>query len=267
MASSIPCMDSVRRAPAAAESDLLDLVHRRIIALRIPGFVAGDEAARLAGLVRASPNRTVYAAEPAVGKLGASFYDSNGRRRAREEYHRRARENTELLRQVCAGPRHPLDPLMECLRTETAAGVCVERVDGRPMSVGICRIFAEGSRLLPHQDILADDAPYAGSPKTLLGQISANVYLQVADEGGEVVVWSGDFTPEQRDAWRLPYRMDFDERLLPPPSAVLRPAAGELIAFETSHIHAVRAVRRGERITFATFIGYRGPGQPWTVWS
>ena len=72
---------------------------------------------------------------------------------------------------------------------------------------------------------------------------------------------------EQREAWRLPSRMDFDERLLPEPAIVLRPGVGELIAFETSHIHAVRTVRRGERITCATFIGYRGPGEPWTLWS
>jgi predicted 2-oxoglutarate/Fe(II)-dependent dioxygenase YbiX len=42
---------------------------------------------------------------------------------------------------------------------------------------------------------------------------------------------------------------------------------GELVALNSTCVHSVRTVTRGERITFATFVGYRGRGKPWSFWS
>jgi hypothetical protein len=255
-----------RTASDVFEKDLVDLVERKILALRISDFTPEPVARRLAMALRHYPEQAAYEVEPSVKKVGITLFDSNGKPDAREQYHLHARENTELLRRACQGIPNPVDILMQRLQSISTAGVCLERIDGRAMSCGVCRIFTPGSRLRPHLDRLAIDAPEASSPRELLGQLSANALLEAAEAGGEVLLWGDSPTPDECRSQGSD-ELHFDEKLLPAPRAVISPRVGDLLIFNSACVHAVRTVKRGERITLATFIGFRGPGKPWSFWS
>lgn len=256
----------VRTASDIFEEDLVDIVEGRILALRISGFTPEPVARRLATALRHCPEQAAYEVEPSVRKVGTTFFDSNGKPDAREQYHLHARENTELLRRACQQIPHPVDLLMQRLQSIFPSGVCLEHIDGRAMSCGVCRIFTPGSRLRPHWDRLPIDAPEASSPRELLGQLSANAYLEAAEDGGEVVLWDEPHPPNEYGLHRQDEH-HFDEKLLPAPRAVISPRIGDLLIFNSACVHAIRTVTRGERITLATFIGFRGPEKPWSFWS
>ena len=58
-----------------------------------------------------------------------------------------------------------------------------------------------------------------------------------------------------------------DEPKLPPPGAIIRPRAGELVIFRCDHPHAVSRIVRVHRCTEACFIGYRGEPSRLSYWS
>jgi hypothetical protein len=256
----------VRTASDVFEKDLVDLVERKILALRISGFTPEPVAHRLATALRHCPEQAAYEVEPTVKKVGVTLFDSNGKPDSRGKYHLHSRENMELLRRACQGIPHPVNVLMQRLESNSSSGVCLERLDGRPMSCGVCRIFTTGSRMRPHCDRLVIDAPEASSPSELLGQLSANAYLETAEDGGEVLLW-GNTLELRACALQGPDKYHFDEELLPAPRAVISPSVGDLLIFNSAGVHAVRTVKRGGRITFSTFIGFRGRENPWSFWS
>ncbi|HET7462523.1 MAG TPA: 2OG-Fe(II) oxygenase [Longimicrobium sp.] len=261
-----PRPGDVRTAAGLHERDLLDLAERRILAVRIPAFTSRAAAGELARRILASPHQTRYAVAPSVAKVGTTFFETADDPAARARYHQAGARGESLLRDSCGGLREPIAVLRERMRA-FPAGVRTESVDGRPMSAGVARVFGPGSEIRAHQDVLAHDAPDARTPRELVSQLAVNVYVSVARLGGELALWRDSLSPAEYRARSIPGSPDLDERLLPAPAAVLRPRLGELIAFNCTCVHAVRPVRQGCRVAFATFVGYRGPGRPWSVWS
>jgi 2OG-Fe(II) oxygenase superfamily len=257
----------VRIAGELVESDLVDLAERRILALRIPAFTLRPAARALALRILASPHQSRYAVAPTVAKVGTTFFETAGDLDGRARYHEASARSEDLLRQACGPFETPIAVFRTRLGALGAAGVCTESVDGQPMMTGVARIFDEGSAIRPHQDVLAHDAPCARTPRELVSQLSVNVYVGIARRGGELALWRESFSAPEYQERAIPGTPDLDERLLPPPAAVLRPRLGELVAFNCTCVHAVRPVLRGRRITFATFVGYRGPSRPWSFWS
>jgi len=154
-------------------------------------------------------------------------------------------------------------------------GACIENVHNRKMLAGIGRVFEDNFELPPHQDILArdvSDAPiYPIYPfSNLVTQLSANIYLRTPKYGGELEIWkvkpSSLKQPEIHDK-EYEYEGIIDRQILPPATTVIKPQVGELILFDSTRVHAVRASHGGPRVSMSMFIGYRNQQEPLTYWS
>ncbi|HET7232786.1 MAG TPA: 2OG-Fe(II) oxygenase [Longimicrobium sp.] len=184
----------------------------------------------------------------------------------RDRYLAAAFRETRVLRdRVFAPYLSPLDRVRLELDELWPGGAAVARMDGRPMSAGTVRHYVAGDRMNPHVD---------GNSGEVLAElcrecrIAVNIYLDVPPPGagGELELWNLALTPEEansppRPGYRLP------DELLGDADVVIRPAAGDLVMFDTSRIHAVRAVREGTRTTASCFVGVRGPREPLTLFS
>lgn len=86
-----------------------------------------------------------------------------------------------------------------------------------------------------------------------------NIFLQVPEgDGGEPVVYRRMWTPELEDYrdgpdayWYVPEAVAGVER------AILKPCAGDLVIFNSRHVHAVQpvAARAPKRLTLSVFGG------------
>jgi predicted 2-oxoglutarate/Fe(II)-dependent dioxygenase YbiX len=119
---------------------------------------------------------------------------------------------------------------------------------------------------LAHHDILAKDAPGNYQAISLQGQLAANVYLKMPEQGGELQIWQTELSPEEFDQMRGDsYGIQPD--LLGAPEVQIRPGPGDLIIFNSRKMHAVTPGKGDLRLSLSCFVGYRGPAMPLTFWS
>src|SRR5262249_30115677 len=94
------------------------------------------------------------------------------------------------------------------------------------------------------------------------GQFSANIYLEVSDDGGEIELW--DYPPLHPSEIAADSKSDWRAAL--PESFLVTPKRADLILFNTRRPHAVRSFDKGRRITIQCFIGFR-KGEPLSLWN
>lgn len=257
----------VRVATHFSTEDFRALLGGRILALRVPNYYTPRLAHLMAKRLIAHPLFGHYNNAPDVGRVGTAFFETVENGVLREKYYAGAITAIHALREACLPLSSPVDLFRLSLEETWEWGATLANLDGRPMFVGLARVFEEGAEALPHQDILRRDAPYCPSAYGLLTQLAINVYLQPSPSGGELEIWQMRLTDAEYDALRLPESYGLDRRRLPEPDVVIRPEVGELILFDSTNVHAVRATIGGSRVTVSAFVGYRGPGQPLIYWS
>jgi hypothetical protein len=151
----------------------------------------------------------------------------------------------------------------------------------RKMFVGLVRAMRpEGlvGKMTSTEGLIHVDAPVFVDGTQ--GVFSANVYLKVPPQGGELSIWNialtdsaestqnrvmaalleNAFSPEHRENVQSALR-----RMLPPP-IVIKPTAGDLIILNAGRPHAVRGFSKGLRLSMQTFIAYQ-EGQPLLLFS
>ena len=251
-----------------SKGDLVDLVEGRTLALRIPNYCSPTLAQELSSRLIQHPLFGHYENAADIGRVGMAFFETvGGGSEATERYYRQALPAIEALREAFAPFASPIDRLRAELQEVWTAGASFMNLDGRPMFVGLARVFENGSEALPHQDMLRRDAPSHPAAYGLITQLAANVYLQPSDEGGELEVWRQHLGESEYEQLRLPGSYGLDRTQLLLPKITLAPQAGELIVFDATRVHAVRASRGGPRVTLSCFIGYRGRCKPLSYWS
>lgn len=256
--------------PELAKDCLGPLLNGEVLAIRVPGFTDPAQAHGMARRLAAHPSLSAYRNTPELVRVGESHYethdeDGSTNDRALTEYLRKADPLMGEIRACCAPSASPLDVLWQDL--DNYYGLERARIDGRPMFAGICRVFPEGSELLPHNDRLSRDAPGLPLGDELDAQLAANVYLQVPERGGELQLW--DLRPDEAQlaAWRAPdSEYGTDRALVPPPACTLPVAAGDLVLMDATKLHAVSRQERGVRIGLSCFLGVRR-GRPLVCWS
>lgn len=201
-----------------------------------------------------------------VRRIGMAYYETENEPALIAEYFKVARENQNAFRNACQPLGSPLDTL-RCLLDEIwPAGAHLQTIHGRKMFVGLSRMVEPHTTFLAHHDVFADDAPGSEEAESLLAQFAANIYFQVPDEGGELLMWHRNMSAEEFDERRKgQYGIEIAE--LPPPDVVVKPGRGDLLIFNSRKIHAVASPRDRARIAVSFFIGYRGDDQPLTYWS
>ncbi len=258
-------------------TDLLDLLAGKILALRIPSYYHHEQAEKISEELIEQDTLERYHRAPDVGvqRTGITFFETNGNVKMLEHYYQQAPTCNRNIRRICSPFLSPIDKLRLDLGDMWLAGACIENIHNRTMLAGIGRVFEDDFELPPHQDILArdvKDAPiYPTYPfSNLATQLSANIYLRTPKFGGELEIWnvkpSSTKQPEIHDK-EYKYEGIIDRRILPAATAVIKPQIGELILFDSTRVHAVRASHGGPRVSMSMFIGYRNQEEPLTYWS
>jgi len=258
-------------------TDLLDLLEGKILALRIPSYYHHEQAAQISEELIEQDSLERYHRAPDVGvqRTGITFFETNGNVEMLERYYQQAPACNRNIRYTCSPFLSPIDKLRLDLGDMWLAGACIENVHNRTMLAGIGRVFEDNFELPPHQDILArdvSDAPiYPSYPFSyLVSQLSANIYLRTPKFGGELEIWNVQpSTTKQPEIHDKEYKYEgiIDRRILPEATAVIKPQIGELILFDSTRVHAVRASHGGPRVSMSMFIGYRNQDEPLTYWS
>ncbi|AFY53458.1 hypothetical protein Riv7116_0879 [Rivularia sp. PCC 7116] len=258
-------------------TDLLDLLHGKLLALRIPNYYHHEQAQKISEELIEQDSLERYHRAPDVGvqRTGITFFETNGNIEMLERYYQQAPACNKNIRYTCSPFLSPIDKLRLELGDMWLAGACIENVHNRTMLAGIGRVFEDNFELPPHQDILARDvldAPiYPTYPfSNLVTQLSSNIYLRTPKFGGELEIWNvkpaATKQPEIHDK-EYKYEGIIDRSILPSATAVIKPQIGELILFDSARVHAVRASHGGPRVSMSMFIGYRNQEEPLTYWS
>ncbi len=195
-----------------------------------------------------------------VSRFGVSFNTAFRKSEGTPEflrYHRSALQNIRRLRSLFAPNLSPIDQFRLELDEMWPGGASIGEFSGSKMFTGIVRVTQQNAEVLenrPHADILPPNF-------TLENQFSANIYLSTPDDGlgGELLLWAGmslshaevDDLNKNPGLWK--------ERLGAP--ITVAPQPGDLIIFNTRLPHAVRAFKKGSRVSVQTFFGYEKDGR------
>lgn len=217
---------------------------------------------------------TGYPNVPDVHKWGQNTYDGFSSPEREEHYFSDALPAIQSLRKYWAPNLSPIDRLRLELQEGWPAGANMEYLDRRALFVGQARIFHEGKGAIPHQDFLPWElrnlrkSERADGAAEFVGQLTANMYLQTPQVGGELELWLEGFDYPDYDSLRDgPDSYGLNRDRIPEPTAVLKPRDGMLILFHASRVHAVRPSEASDRVAISTFVGVRGTDHPLTYWS
>lgn len=208
-----------------------------------------------------------YINAPSIGRVGMAYFEADGQPELIEKYYNNARQGIELMRSAFAPYVSPMDLLRLRLQEAWIPGANLENLDNRKMFVGLTRVVAPNVDFLVHQDDLRVDAPDSLRAKSLQGQFAANIYLDIANEGGELDMWDMILDDATYDDLREPGVYGIERDRLPPPTCSYKPEVGDLVIFNCRRLHAVSASKDKSRLSISCFIGYRGEKQPLTYWS
>ncbi|KST65066.1 hypothetical protein BC008_19905 [Mastigocoleus testarum BC008] len=267
----------VRVSQSLQLTDLLDLLESKYLALRIPNYYPQQEAEEISQELIKQKTLERYDRAPDVGvqRTAITFFETSCCVEMLQRYYKHAQVSIQTLRQACFPNLSPLDKLKLELEEMWVAGAHIENIHDKTMLAGIGRVFEDNFELPPHQDIFARDISDSGVPPTrpfenLTAQLSANIYLQIPESGGELEVWElkpSTFKQEEIRDQDYKYEGIIDRNILPKPTLLIKPEKGELILFDSGRVHAVRSCQGGPRVSMSIFIGYRTQDKSLTYWS
>ena len=173
-----------------------------------------------------------------------------------------------------SGGSWPVDRLRLELDETWPFGACLGKYLGQTLRPAIMRIMNEKNdfnfSVPKHGLIHTDDFPKL---KSFWGTFSANIYLKIPEEGGELYIWSinlkkikgiRSYLSAQLLAMIMTQGYVFDIewqqkifKLLPKPH-IIKPQMGDLIIFHSGRPHSVAPVTKGVRVTNQLFIDAKG---------
>lgn len=253
------------------QEDLLLLVAGEASAIVVRGYCAADRCQQAAERLFSDDRYNEYGKLPGVYLWGRNFSESMPVPEMKKEYFADAMPATGALRSIWAPYLSPMDRLRLELQESWPAGANLEYFEGQGLFVGQARVFGDGGAL-PHQDFmpweLADLRGTPGAATDIFSQLTANVYLQTPERGGELQLWSAGFDHTEYVGLRAePGIPGLDRARLPEPVVQITPEPGMLVLFHTTRPHAVLPSEGRARMALSCFIGVRGADVPLTYWS
>lgn len=263
------------------EEGLRALFHNKACALHVPQFVSRATCSKLSRWMLATSKITKWKTTDMYFGLGLPVQSMYGPRVENcLDYFRKAVPNMRNLREAIDGTV-PLDKLRLELDEvwPTGANVSADNPYHRKMFVGLGRVMRpEGAigKATRTEGLIHVDASVKLDPND--GAFSANVYMQVPTQGGELAVWAVNERPTSTvgkilaTLLRNAFYPDFRERIqrglrtiLPPPIEI-KVKPGDLVIINTGRPHAVRGFSKGTRLTMQTFV-IQQAGRPLQLYS
>jgi hypothetical protein len=241
------------------------------LALRVPQF-ADEPARRHWKRALKDPSRfSRYANAPDVeiSTVGMTLFETQNEHERLQAYFQVAEQFEERMARLFSPRPSPFALIQRRLADLWPAGGQPGMLHGRAMCPGIIRKFeqANSDGLPPHQDMLHKDvSPSNEAASDLQAQVAVNLYIEVPERGGELELWDVRLSDEEREAL-LSGEHDFIDRSVLPEPEALRPRDGELILFRSDRVHAVRGMRRENRMAASCFLGYYGNDEPIRYWA
>lgn len=233
--------------------------------VRVPAFTKTDVCVNIAKGLQSEGYKD-YLNAPMVGRIGMSFFETAGKPEIINHYFRTALPNIHTLRNACAPFQSPIDVFRCALDEAWPHGAHLQSLGNQKMFVGLSRNMKPGTPLLAHHDMFARLAPNDIEANDLLAQYAVNVYVDVPEHGGELLMWRDEISDaEFLDRRGSKYGMDIEP--LGTPDIVVKPQVGDLILFNARKLHAVASGQGSDRLTVSCFVGFRGADKPLTVWS
>jgi MFS family permease len=265
---------TVLREKSLGRDALLTLVRGEAIAIVVADYYPAGTCAEFAQWVIDDSWYGEYENVPGVHKWGLNTYEGLSSKERERSYYENAPRAIMAMRERWLPYLSPVDRLRLELQEAWPAGANLEHLDGHALFVGQARVFEGGDGAVPHQDFLPWEladlrrAPRTDTRAELIGQLTANLYLQTPKTGGELELWSAGLPHDVYDGLRDPvHTYGLDRARLDPPAATIKPADGMLVLFHSTRPHAVRPAADCDRIALSFFIGVRGLEHPLTYWS
>ncbi len=263
-------MNRIVNAERIGLAELDRLISGETLLVHVRRFIDPAAADNIADRIVSHWSRAAYRNTPELIRVGESHYethDADGATNpaALKKYLAQADPLMEEIRKACAPHEPPLDILWRQLDAEF--GLERARIMGQEMFAGICRVFPQGTELLPHNDRLARDAPDLPLGRELDAQLAANIYLRVPTAGGQLQVWDLHPSVEDLSSWHAAgSEYGVDRSLVPAPTVELTPSPGDLVLIDATRLHGVAVQQAGSRVGLSCFLGVRR-GQPLVCWS
>ncbi len=262
--------NTIKTARSLEQSDILDLISEKILALRIFPFSKKDHCLNWQEALKQSTVQKRYsnALDVPVKRIGMTLFETENKSEKLKQYLMEGRNTRDTIQQIF-GKVNPLDQLIEKLSSCWQGGCKIQELFNEKMNPGIIRSFEESANggLPPHIDSLFKDLPENNSFNHMQCQLAANLYFGVSEKGGNLDIWN--YAPKASELEGLySGSYDFiDPIKIPTQSQTIKPRLGELIIFRSNCIHAVSSNSVGNRSAASCFIGYYDTSKPLTVWA
>ncbi|SDT80505.1 2OG-Fe(II)-dependent halogenase WelO5 family protein [Actinoplanes derwentensis] len=245
------------------DAELLDaLFEDRVAAVRIPNFISRQAAEAAVQAVEAHGFDYYQDVEPPIGRIGITQYEH--RLEGMGAYFATAAAADRRRRAVLGADGDLLQKVLGHVGTawnHPVGTAC--NADGAEYFAGLVRIINEA---LLHCDWAPHDAP-GWSIASVTGQITWNIYCNLAAEGGTTVVYRRGWDASAEE-FAVDGSYGYDPRLVEGvPSVRIEPRQGDLTFFNSRNFHRVEASSPdARRISVSSFIG-RMPSGDLIAWS
>lgn len=260
----MPMNELIKTNPELKAEDIRDIFSGHLLALRIPSYFSseiGKEASRKL-TQQHGVNRWHIGLENQVLTdmnylLGIPRQVAQKSPEGIEAYHKSQESFLVNLRRAFPGGGNPLEKFLSELNDQFEGQMKISEFEGRPGLPAVARFMSPETMLAPDQDGICH---IDSSPDRKM--LSANLYLELPETGGELEMWNWPLSQEdsQGALYRMVTHHAFDENFrgkIKPflPTVIEVPVKeGDLIIFDTSKVHAVKGFQNGRRLTLQTFL-------------
>lgn len=243
------------------------LFNKTIDVVRVPKYFSEQNSKEVANKIKKSQFFGNYVNAPKISRIGQAFFECQNDEVSLNRYRELANVWIKEMRKEVSPFLTPIDRLRLELSEVWPSHCHLAEIGKHKLFAGLVREFTEGAYAEPHNDVLSWDL-INEMHTNITNQITANVYLETSEKGGELKLWHvWPETKEEYNSIRIEGSYGVKEELLNDSYIEITPEVGELILFNPMRIHSVEEILRGSRLTWSCFIGQENDTKALQIWS